>query len=93
MTTPRLQSVDMPTHRYAPQCDMCPSDAVVIAQGCNDKQPVLLCQEHITRGLELLDTYLKLWRQVNKKVMICGDCHRPILTLETHMEIKKLPAL
>jgi hypothetical protein len=70
---------------------MCESPAVVIAQGCNDKQPVLLCEQHLQRGLEALNTYLKLWRQFNKKVTICGDCHRPILTLETHLEIKKLP--
>ena len=91
MANAQLQSVDLSEHKYSPQCDMCELPAVVIAQGCMDKQPVILCQMHLERGLSQINSYIKLWRQLNKKVMICGDCHRPILTLETHLEIKRLP--
>lgn len=70
---------------------MCEESATFIAKGCMDKTPVVLCEEHLQRGLKNLNTYLKMWRNLNKRVMICGDCHRPILTLDTHLEIKKLP--
>lgn len=86
MAKGQLEAVDVSEHWWAPQCDMCGENAVIIAKGCMDKQPVVLCQEHFDRGINTIITYLKLWRKLNKKVMICGDCHRPILTLDTHLE-------
>lgn len=55
-----------------------------------DKQPTVMCQDHFDRGLEVISSYLKLWRTLNKRVPICGDCHRPILSLDTHLEARRL---
>lgn len=85
-----LTKVDLSEYWYAPQCDMCSTAAVIIAKGCMDKQPVVLCQEHFDHGVKAIGNLLKLWRKINKRVMICGDCNRPILTLETHLDVRQL---
>lgn len=90
MPTPQLEAVDLSAHQFAPQCDLCDRPAVVIAKGCMDKQPTVLCQEHFDRGLEVISSYLKLWRTLNKRVPICGDCNRPIISLDTHLEARRL---
>lgn len=90
MPLAELKPVDLSEYWYAPQCDMCDQAAVVIAKGCMDKEPVVLCREHFDKGMNTLTSFLRLWRKVNKRVMICGDCNRPILTLDTHLDVREL---
>ena len=77
---------------FAPTCAMeeCGKPASYLVQGCCDKAPALLCDDCYTTALTRLVTYLRLYQRVNKRVMICGDCHRPVLTLSTHLEVSYL---
>ena len=86
-----LQSVDLTEYRYAPDCEMnCGRAATIIGQGCNDKQPVLLCDECLDLGLTRISNFIKMWQRANKRVFICGDCYRPILSLSTHLDVRRL---
>jgi hypothetical protein len=86
-----LEQVDLSEHNYAPDCDMgCGRKAVVIAQGCRDKEPVVLCQDCLDVGIHRIEMAIKMFMRFNKRVMICGDCHRPIINLDTHLDVRKL---
>lgn len=86
-----LEGVDLSQHTNTPECEMdCGRKAMVIAKGCMDSQPVLLCDQCLDRGLEAIKTYVHYWQRLNKKVMICGDCHRPVLRLDTHLDVRHL---
>lgn len=85
-----LESVDISAHQFQPSCELCPRPATVIAQGCMDKHPVLMCDECLDRGIELIKEVVHYYQRFNKRVMICGDCQRPILRLDTHLEVKRL---
>jgi hypothetical protein len=90
MTDAVLADVDLTKSQFTPSCDRCDKPAKYIAKGCADPHPVLLCDEHYHRGVQVIVTYLRIWQRANKKVMICGDCYRPILSLDTHLEAKYL---
>lgn len=85
-----LEPVDLSAHTFAPACDLCPNSATVIAQGCADKQPVLMCETCLDRGLEVISMFVHMWMRANKRVFICGDCYRPVLNLDTHLEVRRL---
>jgi hypothetical protein len=86
-----LTAVDLSEHQFAPPCEQgCGRPATVIAQGCMDKQPVLMCDECLTRGIEVVKLAIHYYQALTKKVMICGDCHRPFLRLDTHLEVRRL---
>ena len=92
-----LADVDLSEHVLPePQCEStwhqqrCDNPATIIAQGCMDKHPVLMCESCFNRGVDLIKTVIKYWQRLNKRVMICGDCHRPILCLDTHLTVKRL---
>jgi ribosomal protein L37AE/L43A len=51
---------------------------------------VLLCDKCLERGLEVIRLHVRTWQRDNNRVMICGGCYRPILTLDTHLEVKRL---
>lgn len=74
--------------------EMCERDcgrpATVVAKGCMDKNPTAMCNECLDRGLEVISNMVKMYQKHNRRVLICGDCHRPVLTLDTHLEIKPL---
>ena len=73
------------------QCDLgCGRDAQFVARGCMDKDAVLMCKQCLERGLDVVRKAVHMYQRFNKKVMICGDCYRPILHLETHVEIRNL---
>lgn len=93
MATDVLQTpVDLSERHDHPICEQgCGRRAVHIAKGCMDKHPVLLCEEHYRRGVQVIIMYLKMYQRLNKRVLICGDCNRPILTLETHLEVRPIP--
>lgn len=93
MTTDVLQTtVDLSERQDRLTCErMCGRPAIYITKGCMDKQPVLLCDECYTRGVQVIIMYLRMYQRTNKRVLICGDCHRPVLTLDTHLEVKYLP--
>lgn len=55
-----------------------------------DTHPVCMCDEHLERGLEVVANYVRMYQKVNKRILICGDCHRPVLALDTHLEVKRL---
>ncbi|AHY84141.1 hydrolase [Mycobacterium phage MosMoris] len=89
-STSGLESVDLSNYSFAPSCDRCPKPAAVVAQGCADKHPVLMCDDCLSRGLEVIAMFVRMWQKVNKRVCVCGDCYRPILTLDTHLEVRRL---
>lgn len=93
MTQSDLLPVDISAYRFTPDCERdCGRPARVIAQGCCDKQPVMLCDECLHRGLEVLANFIKMWQRLNKRVFICGDCYRPVLHLENHLDVRLLAA-
>ena len=83
-------TVDLASYSFHPACEVCDKPATVLAKGCMDKQSAALCDSCLKRGLEVVGNAVKLYQRLNKKVLICGDCHRPILTLETHVEITEI---
>jgi hypothetical protein len=88
-----LQQMDLSGHTFSPMCEMreCTSVATVIAQGCGDKTPVIMCENCLNEGIELIKEFVRLYQRTERRVAICGDCNRPILSLDTHLEVKKLP--
>lgn len=90
MSAPSLEAVDLSEYTFAPECDLCDNPATVIAQGCADKHPVLMCDKCLDRGLEVISMYIRMWQRCNKRVFICGDCYRPVLNLDTHLEVRRL---
>ena len=85
-----LEPVDLREYEFAPGCDRCGSEATIIGQGCGDSAPVLLCDKCLERGLEVIRLHVRTWQRDNNRVMICGGCYRPILTLDTHLAVKRL---
>lgn len=86
-----LEAVDLSAHQFTSMCERdCGRRATIVAIGCMDKQPVLMCDECLDRGIEVIKTYVHLWMRLNKRVLVCGDCDRPVLNLETHLTIKRL---
>ena len=87
-----MEKVDLSEHLFAPACDMkgCENTAVYIAKGCRDKVPVMMCGPCFDRGIDLITKVVHLYQRVNKRVMICGDCHRPVLRIDTHLDVFKL---
>jgi hypothetical protein len=66
-----LTAVDLSEHQFAPPCEQgCGRPATVIAQGCMDKQPVLMCDECLTRGIEVVKLAIHYYQALTKKVMI-----------------------
>lgn len=85
-----LQAVDLSEHQFAPVCETCDDPAVYICKGCMDKAPVLLCEMCFDRGIDVIRKYVHLWQRLNKRVMICADCSRPVLDLGTHLDVRRL---
>lgn len=74
-----------------PQCETCNQrPAMFLAKGCADKAPTHMCGQCLQRGLDVVRKYVQLYQRLNRKIMVCGDCYRPVLTLETHVEILEL---
>lgn len=91
MSVTELASVDLTKYVFAPDCDVCQAQkATNVAKGCADERPVLMCDECLDRGLEVVSTYIRLWQKTNKRVFICGDCYRPVLSLDTHLDVRRL---
>jgi hypothetical protein len=92
MSDVALESVDLSAHTFAPPCEMrgCDQPATIIAQGCGDAQPVLMCTACLDRGIEVIGTYIHLWMRLNKRIPLCGACNRPIIRLDTHCDVRKL---
>jgi hypothetical protein len=61
-----------------------------LARAAATPPPVLLCDKCLERGLEVILLSVRTWQRDNNRVMICGGCYRPILTLDTHLEVKRL---
>lgn len=88
-----LEAVDLSKYTFAPDCDVCGVEqATSIAKGCADKHPVLMCDGCLDRGLEVIAMYVRMWQRLNKRVFICGDCYRPMLYMETHIDVRRLRA-
>lgn len=90
--TSQVAPVDLTEYALPQQtCDRgCGRPAEYVAKGCMDKEPVLMCKTCLTRGLEVIRNTVRMYQKLNHRVLICGDCHRPILHLETHLEIRNL---
>jgi len=87
-----MAHADLTAHSFDPPCDLgCGRSATAIAQGCADARPVAMCDECLERGLEVVATFIQVWQKVNKRIFICGDCYRPVLRLDTHIDVKPLP--
>lgn len=54
-----------------------------------DREAVAMCGQCLQRGLDLIRKAVNMYQKFNKRVMICGDCYRPILRLDTHLEIRE----
>lgn len=89
-TQTELEPVDLSEYTFAPECDKCGSEATVVGKGCADSAPVLLCDKCLKRGLEVIRMWVMMYQRANKRVMICENCYRPVLALETHLEVKRL---
>lgn len=90
-TQTELEPVDLSKYAFAPECDVCSiRTATNIAQGCADKHPVLMCDECLDRGLDIIASFIRMWQRCNKRVFICGDCYRPVLNLDTHLDVRRL---
>lgn len=84
--------MDLSDYQFTLSCSRdCGRDATVWAKGCMDSEPVALCDPCLARGLDVVRKMVSMYQRFNKKVMICGDCYRPILTLETHLDIAGIP--
>lgn len=90
MTT-ELEPVDLTEYRYAPDCEMgCGRAGTVIGQGCADKHPVVLCDECLDSGLKLISQFVHDWQLEHRRIFICGNCYRPVLRLDTHLDVRRL---
>lgn len=91
-----MEPVDLSQPQYSPTCayidhgEPCGKPAEVMAKGCMDKEPALLCAEHLKLSVKRVEMTIRAYQQLNKRVLICGDCYRPILTLDTHIDIKDI---
>lgn len=78
-------------YTFTSLCDLgCGQPATAIAKGCMDKTPTMLCNTCLQRGIELVGLVIHTYMRLNKQILICGDCHRPILNLDTHIDIRHL---
>ena len=84
------ETVDLTEYVFSQQCERCDKPAAVIVKGCMDKEAVTLCDPCLKRGLDVIATYIHYYQRLNKRVLVCQDCSRPILTLETHIDIRRL---
>jgi hypothetical protein len=76
---------------FHPDCELaCGRKAQFIAQGCMDKQPVLMCEGCLERGIHLVELTIHMYMRLNKRPLVCGDCYRPILNLDTHVSVTKV---
>lgn len=78
------------TETFTQQCEQCGGDADYLAKGCMDKEAVYMCAACLQRGVARIRAFIKMYQHFNKKICICGDCYRPILTLETHIELLEI---
>jgi hypothetical protein len=91
MSSALVTPVDLTEPLPEQACDLgCGRPAVYLARGCMDKQPVHMCKPCLERGLDLIRKTVHMYHKHAKRVMICGDCYRPLLTLETHLEVREL---
>lgn len=91
MTVQAATPPDLTEDIFQQTCDRgCGRNAAFLAKGCMDKEAVAMCEPCLTRGLDVVRKAVHMYQQFNKRVMICGDCYRPILRLETHLEIRGL---
>ena len=91
MTIQAPEVVDLTEYTFTQGCVMgCGRDAAVIAKGCMDKEAVYLCDRCFTRGLDLVRLVVRMYQKLNRKILVCDDCHRPIITLETHIDVRRL---
>lgn len=90
MTSVLADTPDL-SEQFAKPCEMgCGREATHIAKGCMDKDPVHMCLPCLERGIEVVRMAVRMYQRLNKRVMVCADCYRPVLTLATHLEICKV---
>ncbi len=68
----------------------CGRKSTHVVKGCMDKEPVHLCEECLDRGIEVIRLAISLYQRLNKHIMVCGDCYRPLITLDTHITVMEL---
>lgn len=90
MSTQAPEAIDLTEYVFSQQCERCDKPATVIAKGCMDKEAVYLCDLCLKRGLEVIKTYIHYYQRLNKRILVCQDCHRPIINLSTHLELQHL---
>lgn len=87
----QVEMVDLASFTIPPRCvNGCGREAQVIAKGCMDKEGVQMCNPCLLRGLEVVRKAVDMYQRFNKRICVCGDCHRPILNLETHVDIQQI---
>jgi hypothetical protein len=89
--TVQTAPIDLTEYSFKQTCDRgCGREADVMARGCSDVDPVLLCEPCLKRGLDVIHKYVHMYQKHNHRIAICEACYRPILHLETHLEIHTL---
>lgn len=82
--------VDLAAYEIHPECEHCGGPATHVGQGCMDRTEVMLCEPCLEAAMQLIRTVVKLFQRRHRRIMVCGDCYRPILSLETHMSIQRI---
>lgn len=83
--------MDLSVYQSPVECaQACGRKATQMATGCMDKEPVYMCDECLNRGLEVIRLAVEFYQRFNKRIMVCEDCHRPIITLDTHVTLTEL---
>ena len=81
--------VDLSQYTFPNLCS-CGQPAEYLAKGCMDAEPVSLCGTCYQQGMDVIVNYIKEWQRIHRRVLICGDCHRPVINLDTHLEVRRL---
>lgn len=68
----------------------CGRTATVAAKHCADTSPTLLCDECLAAAKANLTELHQLERRATRHIVVCA-CHRPVLDIDNHIEVCRLP--
>ena len=51
----------------------------------------IMCRQCFDRGIQVIGEWVHLYQKHNHRIMICGHCYRPVLRLDTHLDVRELP--
>ena len=87
----KRMSIDLSEYHFPPLCGTCGiKEPTVIAKGCGDEKPSMMCDECLDRGLQVIANYVRLWQKTNKRILVCEKCYRPVFNLDTHLDVRRM---